>query len=136
MVPLRCLIVDDSHHFLKSARALLERGGVTVVGTATTVEEALRRADELNPDVVLIDVHIGSESGFNLARRLDQETAVPAARMILTSTFSADDFPELIKETSAAGFIPKAALSAAAIRELLGSARGTDEPGSKDARGR
>ena len=50
MVSLRCLIVDDSLPFLRSARALLERGGVTVVGVATTGDEALRRAVELEPD--------------------------------------------------------------------------------------
>ena len=136
MAPLRCLIVDDSPHFLRSARALLERGGVSVVGTATTVEEALRRTDELRPDIVLVDVHLGVESGFSLVRRLEQEAAVPAPRMILTSTFPADEFPEMIKATSAAGFIPKAALSASAIREILGCAHEAVEPGSTDSPGR
>ena len=121
MAPLRCLIVDDSAPFLRSAGALLERGGLTVVGNASTAEEALRRAVELDPDVVLIDVHIGRESGFDLAQRLQQETSVPASRMILTSTFPAEDFPDLINATGAAGFIPKANLSAQAIRQVLGS---------------
>jgi len=42
-VDLRSLIVDDSEHFLAAARELLEREGVTVVGVASTSEEAVRR---------------------------------------------------------------------------------------------
>ncbi len=121
VVSLRCLIVDDSLPFLRSARALLERGGVTVVGVATTGDEALRQVVELDPDIVLLDVHIGDESGFKLAQRLEREAAVPPSRMILTSTFAAEDFPEMINSASAAGFIPKADLSARAIRRVLGS---------------
>ncbi len=88
----------------------------------------MRRAVELEPDIVLLDVHIGDESGFELAQRLEREAAVPPSRMILTSTFSADDFPEMINSASAAGFISKADLSAHAIRRVLGSDPWTGRP--------
>jgi CheY-like chemotaxis protein len=50
-VALRSLIVDDDVYFLQAARDLLERQGMVVVGVASTADEALRRAEELRPDV-------------------------------------------------------------------------------------
>ena len=76
---LRLLIVDDNHRFLKAARDLLEREGMTVVGVASTSADALRYADELQPDVALVDIVLGEESGLDLAQRLTAEPtgAVP-----------------------------------------------------------
>src|SRR5438034_3273023 len=91
---LRCLIVDDSPCFLDAARGLLERGGITVVGAVSNSAEALQHAQELQPDVVLLDIDLGGESGFELARRLDREAGLAAARVILTSTHAEQDFAE------------------------------------------
>ncbi len=67
---MRCLIVDDSAYFVDAARGLLERQGMTVVGVASTSAEALRRFEELRPDVTLVDLDLGGESGFELAEQL------------------------------------------------------------------
>ena len=67
---LRCLIVDDSPSFLRAARGLLERQGIAVVGTASTSDEAVALAAELRPDVTLLDIDLGGESGFELVQRL------------------------------------------------------------------
>jgi two-component system nitrate/nitrite response regulator NarL len=116
-VELSCLIVDDSAEFLKAARSLLEREGLAVVGVAATGSDALERVGELRPRVALVDIDLGRESGFEVARRIAQ--AAPTS-VILISTHSQDDFAELIAESPAAGFISKAELSADAIRGLLG----------------
>lgn len=121
---LRCLIVDDSVHFLRAARLLLERDGGVVVDVASTSAEALRRADALRPDVLLLDIEIGDESGFDIARRLEERTGRDyskrdAPRIILISTHAEEDFTELIAASPAIGFLSKAALSAHAIRDLL-----------------
>jgi len=50
-VAISVLIVDDNGSFLDAARVLLEREGLSVVGVASTGAEALRRAEELSPDV-------------------------------------------------------------------------------------
>jgi CheY-like chemotaxis protein len=65
---LRCLIIDDSLRFLDAARALLERQGIAVVGVASNSAEALQRVEELRPDVTLLDIDLGGESGLELAR--------------------------------------------------------------------
>ena len=68
---LRCLIVDDSPVFLKAARALLEREGISVT-VALNSAEAFRLFDEVCPDVVLLDIDFGDESGFDLAQTLSR----------------------------------------------------------------
>jgi DNA-binding NarL/FixJ family response regulator len=117
---LRCLIVDDSPGFLRSARALLEREGMAVVGVASTGAEAVEQAGALRPDVLLLDIDLGQESGFDLARRIQAEAGLPPTNVILISTHAEEDFAELIAATPVAGFLPKADLSAGAIRDLLG----------------
>jgi DNA-binding NarL/FixJ family response regulator len=115
---VRCLIVDDNRGFLEVARALLEREGLTVAGVASTSAEALRAADLLRPDVVLVDVSLGEESGFDLARRLvpDHDRR---AMVILISTRSESDLADLVALSPAAGFLSKSELSADAIRAFL-----------------
>ncbi len=108
---IRSLIVDDNQPFLEAARLLLEREGVAVVGVATTSAEALRLEEELRPDVVLVDIRLGDESGFDLARRL-------SSTVILISTHAQSEYAEEIAASPAAGFIPKAQLSASAVLRL------------------
>ena len=117
MLP-RCLIVDDSASFLEAAANLLQGEGVTVVGVASFIADALRQARELRPDVILVDIMLGRESGFDLARRL-AETDPDAPAVILISTHAEADLADLIAETPAAGFLPKSQLSADAIQQLL-----------------
>jgi DNA-binding NarL/FixJ family response regulator len=125
---LRCLIVDDSRRFLDAARGLLERQGITVIGEASTSAEALRLAVELQPDVTLLDIDLGGESGFELARHLSREANTVPPRMILISTHAEQDYADLIAASPAIGFLAKSALSAGAIRDLLGS-QGNRDPG-------
>jgi DNA-binding NarL/FixJ family response regulator len=119
---LRCVIVDDSSVFLTAARHLLERQGASVVGVALTSEEALRRVEELRPDVTLLDVNLAGESGFEVAKRLFREVGIEPRRMILISTQSQDDYADLVYETPVAGFLSKSALSVDEIRRLLKAA--------------
>jgi len=119
---MRCLLVDDNAAFLSSARTLLDRQGVTIVGTASTSAEALRLAAALRPDVVLVDIGLGEENGFDLARRLAESDGGGAAMaVIMISTADESDYADLIAESPAAGFLPKAELSAAGIRRILAS---------------
>jgi CheY-like chemotaxis protein len=116
---LRCLVVDDSPHFLAAACGLLEQQGITVAGVASTGAEALRQAADLGPDVVLMDIDLGGESGLELSRRLHDAGGSAAPPVILISTHPEEDYDELIAASPAIGFIPKISLSAAAIRDLL-----------------
>jgi DNA-binding NarL/FixJ family response regulator len=116
---MRALIVDDNPSFLDAARFLLEREGLRVVGVASTGAEALRRAEELRPEVVLVDISLGKENGFDVARRLVEEDHSGGSAVMLISTHAEADFADLIAESPAIGFLPKSELSAAAIRGIL-----------------
>jgi DNA-binding NarL/FixJ family response regulator len=134
MAALGVLIVDDNWLFLEAARDRLEREGLRVVGVATTSAEALRRAEELRPDAVLVDVMLGGESGFELARRLATHHRDGGPAVILISTYSAADFAAPIAESPATGFLPKRELSADAIRQIV-DGRGPGGPSGAPARG-
>jgi two-component system, NarL family, nitrate/nitrite response regulator NarL len=117
-MPLRCIIVDDYQPFLKVARANLERQGITVAGVATTGTEALHQARELHPDVALVDISLGTESGFDVARAISPH--VGSVILISSNDHYADeDYAELIDGCPAVGFVSKAVLSADAISQLL-----------------
>jgi CheY-like chemotaxis protein len=116
---LRCLIVDDSSQFLAAARAWLERQGIAVVGVASTGAQALQRTVELHPDVVLVDIDLGDESGFNVADQLQRHAGVDSPRVILISAYAEEDYAELIAASSAVGFLSKTALCGQRIRQLL-----------------
>lgn len=114
----RCVIVDDNERFLAVARSSLERGGLEVVATATTTTEALEKIDALKPDVVLVDIALGSESGLDLVRRI--VAATPSGpHVVLISTHREEDVAELVSASPAAGFVWKPDLSARAVRDVV-----------------
>jgi len=117
-VRLKCLIVDDSPHFLEGAANLLSREGLDVVGVATSSAEAIRLVTELQPDVTLVDIDLGEEDGFELTERLS-EISAPSSKVILVSTHAKEDLAQLIAASPAVGFVPKTRLSARAILDLL-----------------
>jgi DNA-binding NarL/FixJ family response regulator len=114
-VTLRCLIVDDNPEFLEAATRLLEGQGLEIVGVASSSAEAVERAQALDPAVVLVDVKLGEENGFDLVGQLPGPS-------ILISTYAERDFADPIAESVALGFLSKSRLSATAIEQLLASA--------------
>jgi CheY-like chemotaxis protein len=117
---LHVLIVDDNSSFLGAASTLLEREGLSVDGVASTGAEALRQAEVVRPDVVLVDVFLGKESGLQVAREL----VADGRAVILISTHDEAELRELIAESPALGFLSKPDLSAEGIREIVDGRRG------------
>jgi DNA-binding NarL/FixJ family response regulator len=111
------LIVDDHPTFRSFARALLEGDGFEVVGESEDGASAISAADELRPDLVLLDVQLPDLSGFQVTERL--KSAGNAASVVLVSSRDASDYGDDIHTSGAAGFVPKAELSGDAIRDLL-----------------
>jgi len=116
--PLTCLIVDDSPEFLEAARQLLADDGVIVVGFAATSDQALDKTLALRPDVALVDIELGAESGFDVAQRL---AGLPhgGPPVVLISAESGTELAELVDASGALGFVSKTELSGDAIRKLL-----------------
>jgi len=85
--------------------------------------EAKAIYEALGP-LTLLDIDLGGESGFELARRLSREADTALPRMILISTHAEQDYADLIAASPAVGFLSKSALSAGAVRDLLGGQGG------------
>jgi CheY-like chemotaxis protein len=116
---VRCVIVDDNREFLQTAREVLMREGISVVGAVTTGADARRSCRELKPDVALVDIDLGEEDGFHVARQLAGRASHEPPQVILISAYSGDDFADLIAASPAVSFLPKSDLSGAAIRGIL-----------------
>jgi DNA-binding NarL/FixJ family response regulator len=121
---VRCLIVDDSADFIDAARGLLERQGIAVVGAASSCAEAIRRFEELRPDVTLVDIELGGESGFDVVDQLHRAVAPAPSPLILISTHALEDFADMVATSPAVGFVSKSALSAEVIQDLVRASAG------------
>jgi CheY-like chemotaxis protein len=129
-MPIRCLIVDDNPDFLEAARVFLERDGLTVAGMAGNGSEALEQVEALRPDVILLDITLGDESGLDLAQRLSKDGAGERSTVVLISTRAEEEVADLVAESPAAGYLTKSELSADAIRRLVGSEGASGRPGT------
>jgi DNA-binding NarL/FixJ family response regulator len=129
-MPLRCLIVDDNVSFRDEMCALLEEQGISVVGGAGSGTEACQQIAELRPDVALVDIDLGGESGLELVRTLyarSSRTAVP--NVILISTHDGSEYADLIEASPALGFLAKTDLSAATILQMVATVDGSAPSG-------
>jgi two-component system response regulator EvgA len=111
-MPTRVLIVDDHPSFRSVARMLLEMEGYQVVGEAPDGEAALALAEQLHPDVVLLDLGLPGIDGFEVARRLP-----PGPAIVLVSSRDVRDIGPLAEGVK--GFIAKGELTGDALREVL-----------------
>jgi DNA-binding NarL/FixJ family response regulator len=130
LVRLRCLIVDDNTGFREEMRGLLTEQGLDVVGGAGSAADAHRQIAELRPDVALIDINLGDDSGLALARQLhEQPGQAGLPHLILISTHDEAEYADLIEASPAIGFLAKIDLSAATIRRMLAAVNDSDPSG-------
>ncbi len=100
------LIVDDQAPFRRAAAAVVRvTGGFEVVGEAGSGEEAVELADELVPQLVLMDINMGGISGIEATRRIT--TASPDMVVVLLSTYQADDLPADAATSGAVAYVNK-----------------------------
>ena len=88
-----------------------------MAGVASSIAQALGQARALRPDLILVDIGLGDESGFDLARLLARDD--PDADVILISTAAEADYADLIQDSPAAGFLAKSDLSLRSINQIL-----------------
>jgi CheY-like chemotaxis protein len=111
------LIVDDDETFLRTATELLRDRGYSVVGHAYSAEEAIARTAELEPNAILLDVHLPDRNGVDLAGELTCRDQAPIVLLTSTDRGAVDD--ELVLSCAAAGFVPKANLPTADLDAYL-----------------
>jgi DNA-binding NarL/FixJ family response regulator len=111
------LVVDDHADFRASARALLEAEGFTIVGEAVDGGDALVEVARVRPAIVLLDIQLPDLDGFAVAERLAATSDPPA--VVLISGRDARTYASRLPAANARGFIPKHALTGAALARVL-----------------
>jgi DNA-binding NarL/FixJ family response regulator len=101
----RVRVVDDHEGFRMQLRSLLEKAGIDVVGEACSGGEALLRAGESRPDVVVMDLHMPGMDGFEATRRI--AAADPSARVIVLTMSDHDDDVSRAILAGACGYLLK-----------------------------
>ena|ERR1700754_3292212 len=114
--PLRFLIVDDHPVFRRAARVLLAARGHEVLGEADCASGALDAVARLAPDGVLLDVRLGAECGFEVARALTQ--AHPGLAVVLVSSDWPQAGEERLHDCGARGFVLKSQLAATDLSDF------------------
>jgi DNA-binding NarL/FixJ family response regulator len=106
-VPIRVLIADDQALVRAGFRMILEiEPDLVVVGEAADGEQALSLAQDLTPDVVLMDVRMPGVDGIEATRRLLADPAC-TARVVILTTFDIDEYVYDALQAGASGFLVK-----------------------------
>lgn len=117
--PLRILLVDDNRLLLEGLQNLLAAYGITVLGTAGDGLEAVALAEQLHPDLILMDIRMPGCDGLEATRRI--KALQPETRIVMLTTSADDaDLFESIK-SGATGYLIKSISGDAfieAIRDL------------------
>jgi DNA-binding NarL/FixJ family response regulator len=111
------MVVDDQAPFLMAARAVIRRSeGFELVGEAENGLVAIELANEVHPDVVLMDINMPEMGGIEATRRIVAE--LPETFVILCSTYDISDLPPDAKDSGARAYVHKEQLGATTLRRL------------------
>ena len=115
--PLSVMVVDDQAPFRMAARAVIRRSeGFSLTGEAENGVKALELANEIHPDVVLMDINMPEMGGIEATRRIVAE--LPETFVILCSTYDISDLPPDAKDSGARAYVHKEQLGATTLRRL------------------
>lgn len=105
---IRVLLADDQSLVRAGFKALLDaQSGIEVAGEAADGEEALRKARELRPDVVLMDIRMPVLDGLAATRRITDDQGLEGVRVVMLTTFELDEYVFEAIRSGASGFLVK-----------------------------
>jgi DNA-binding NarL/FixJ family response regulator len=105
---ISCLVADDQAMVREGFGALLAaQPDLTVVGQAADGADAVRLADELQPDVILMDVRMPVMDGLEATRRILEHASDEAPRVLMLTTFDLDEYVYDALRSGASGFLLK-----------------------------
>ncbi len=120
---IQVLIADDHAPFRNGLRALLQSASdIDMVGEATTGEEVIALAGSLQPDVILMDLHMPGVNGIEATRRILHTS--PHISILVVTMFDDDDSVFATLQAGARGYLLKGALKAEILRAIRGVATG------------
>ena len=103
---IRLLIADDHEVVRCGLRSLFEGTDIEIIGEAKTGAETLEMADQLKPDVVLLDIRMPGGDGLNVLGRIKLET--PELPVLILSTYDNPTYVARAVALDAAGYVLKA----------------------------
>jgi DNA-binding NarL/FixJ family response regulator len=122
MPRIRCLLVDDHTLFRQGVRRLLEsESDFEVVGESGDGGDAVEKARELHPDVVLMDIGMPGVSSFEAARHIRKDR--PETRVLFLTMYEDEDYLVQSLEVGASGYVLKdtpAPQLVTAVRDVYG----------------
>ena len=114
MQKIKTLIVDDNSRFRKYLKEfLVSESKIEVIGEASDGLEAIRKARELKPDLVFLDIRMPRINGIEATHQLKEK--MPEIKVIILTVFDMDEYREAAKANGADGYVIKKSL----IKELL-----------------
>lgn len=120
---MKIMVVDDHEVVRLGLRGLLERqSGWQVVAEASTADEAVSRALEYRPDVVVMDIRLSGSSGIEACRRIIAQ--VPETRVIMLTSYAEDELLFDAIAAGAAGYVLKQIGSDELVRAIEMVGRG------------
>ena len=121
IAPVRVLIADDHRLFAEALEAVLSsEARIEVVGRASDGAEAVELAQQLQPDLVILDISMPVLDGFEAAARLERLEDAPAVLM-LTGSSSPEDI-DRARRVGAKGYITKDTIAASLVDAILSAA--------------
>lgn len=117
------LIVDDHEIFRRGLRSLLEsRGEFDIVGEAVNGLEAIDKAKELQPDIIVMDVSMPQMDGLEAARLIRNDR--PDARIIILSQHDSSQMLKAALEVGASAYVTKSQVARSLFRAIEGVLQG------------
>jgi DNA-binding NarL/FixJ family response regulator len=120
---VKVLVVDDQAPFRLAAKSVVGMtSGFTVVGEATSGEDAIDKVEALDPQLILMDINMDGISGIEATRLIT--AAHPRSRVILLSTYSEEDLPADARSCGATAYVHKEMFGPDTLEELEFGDRG------------
>jgi len=105
MTPVRVLVVDDYEPFCRLVRSILQRADFQIVEQASDGLEAVRKAEDLQPDLILLDIGLPKVSGIEAAKQMRELT--PHSRILFLSQESDSEIVQEALNLGALGYVHK-----------------------------
>jgi two-component system, NarL family, response regulator DevR len=123
MGDITVLVLDDHEVVRRGICDVLDRAeGVTVVAEAGSVQQAIRRADAVKPNVILSDLRLPDGTGLDVIAHCVKN--LPETRIVVLTSYDDDDARAAAKAAGAHGFVPKTARSADVLQAVRDAAAG------------